>query len=151
MSLRLHGNAVRRSPAAPFPARCIRPPGAPGERDEPIGRLPCPRTSAIPSYRPQSGHRVSDATATAVRTPLMHLRTSPPGRPPILRQGARLALESLEDRTVLSTAAPAPLIDLSGLALNTSSYDPGHILVRYREGATPQAVLAGTSLGKTID
>ena len=61
--------------------------------------------------------------------------------------GRRLGLEVLEDRTVLSTAS-SPVISLQGLAVGTS-YDPKHILVEFREGATPHAE-KGTTLGDAV-
>ena len=70
----------------------------------------------------------------------------PPSHP--LRP-ATLRLETLEDRIVPSTASN--LLDLSGLTLNPSQYDPSHILVQFRAGATPGALLAGTSLGERLD
>src|SRR4051794_10024515 len=60
----------------------------------------------------------------------------------------RLGLEVLEDRTVLSTASPA--ISLQGLAVS-SSYDPSHVLVQFRSGATPHAVAGATLLSAVSD
>ena len=57
------------------------------------------------------------------------------------RPGPPPALEVLEDRTLLDAGplpAPAP------------SFDPSHLLVRFRDGAAPAPALAGTSVGRPL-
>jgi subtilisin family serine protease len=63
---------------------------------------------------------------------------------------ALLRLERLEGRQLLSSDA-AGLIDFSALRVDPTSYDPGHVLVRYKgdataAGLTTVAVPAGMSL-----
>jgi subtilisin family serine protease/subtilisin-like proprotein convertase family protein len=70
------------------------------------------------------------------------------------KQPARqLALEALEDRNMPS-ASPAPAaIDLSGLAVNTSKYSPGDILVQFKPGAVTgnsAPTLPGTTAGPAL-
>src|SRR5262249_43079228 len=75
---------------------------------------------------------------------------APMSRPPIqLLRLATLRLETLEDRIVPSTASN--LLDLSGLTVDPNQYDPSHILVQFRAGVSPSALLAGTTLGERLD
>ncbi len=71
-----------------------------------------------------------------------------------LRRPSRrpLALEVLEDRTLLSTT-PATVLDLNGLALDHSKYSSTDILVQFQ--GTPgthggPAIAAGTTLGSSL-
>jgi subtilisin family serine protease/subtilisin-like proprotein convertase family protein len=64
-----------------------------------------------------------------------------------------LGLEALEDRSLLSAGPAAPVIDLSGLALNTSQYSSTDILVEFKStalksGAVP--ALAGTTAAQQL-
>src|SRR6185437_12576889 len=72
----------------------------------------------------------------------------------MLRNGTRHSPlhgpEALEDRTLLSTAAPGPLLDLSGLSVNPNAADPSHILVEYRSDNGPLATVPGTTLGQRL-
>jgi subtilisin family serine protease len=66
------------------------------------------------------------------------------------RQSLPLVLEHLEDRTLLSAG---PILDLSGISVDTSHYSATDILVRFRtqDGhATPVTALAGTSIGQPL-
>jgi subtilisin family serine protease len=58
-----------------------------------------------------------------------------------------LFLEALEERTLLS-AAPTPVVDLSGLTVDPSAEDPTQILVRFAPSVTPAPALAGTTIGQ---
>src|SRR5262245_41107356 len=59
----------------------------------------------------------------------------------------RLRLEHLEDRTLLTAGQPAPLIDPSGLQVDSRSFSSSHILVQFGPNDSPVA-LEGTSLGR---
>src|SRR5439155_11143208 len=71
-------------------------------------------------------------------------RSAHNGCSPNLR-AARLSLEALEDRTLLSAS---PVVSLDGLGVS-GGYAADHILVQYRQGAAP-APLSGTSLGGEV-
>ena len=71
------------------------------------------------------------------------MNNNPPGkRPP-------LWLELLEDRTMPSVTPTA--LDLSGLQINPNNYASTDILVQFRNPtATPQSLLAGTTIGQQL-
>ncbi|HBI44382.1 MAG TPA: hypothetical protein DDY78_16245 [Planctomycetales bacterium] len=56
-----------------------------------------------------------------------------------------LHLEALEDRTLLSVAAPVPI------PLASAPYDSSHVLVRFRTEAAPAIHIHGASLGQSLD
>jgi subtilisin family serine protease/subtilisin-like proprotein convertase family protein len=61
-------------------------------------------------------------------------------------------LEALEDRNLLSSS-PSSVIDLSGLAVNTSKFSSSDILVEFKSSAISAkgpAALAGTSVGMAL-
>jgi subtilisin family serine protease/subtilisin-like proprotein convertase family protein len=61
---------------------------------------------------------------------------------------SRPALESLEDRMVLSTTSSLPLNQVSVVS---DAYSSSDILVRFRQGDQPRAILSGTSMGPRLD
>jgi subtilisin family serine protease len=61
---------------------------------------------------------------------------------------ARPGLESLDDRTLLSTTSPLPV---NSVSVVPDSYSASDILVRFRQGDQPRAVLSGTSIGSKLD
>jgi subtilisin family serine protease/subtilisin-like proprotein convertase family protein len=64
-----------------------------------------------------------------------------------------LGLEALEDRNMLSGGPAAPVIDLSGLALNTGRYSSTDILVEFKSAALKNGAvptLAGTTAGRQL-
>src|SRR5207244_2255889 len=72
----------------------------------------------------------------------------PERRKPVGRSGPprTSALEVLEDRTLLSGLAAFDL-NLSGLALSPSAYDPSHVLVKFRDAPV---ALPGTSRAQAL-
>jgi subtilisin family serine protease/subtilisin-like proprotein convertase family protein len=82
--------------------------------------------------------------------PASRRRWSRPNRQPTVR---KLHLEVLEDRNLLSASSPAPALDLSHLAVNSSQYSSNDILVQFKPAAlTRNAVsaLAGTTIGQNL-
>ena len=73
-------------------------------------------------------------------------RKGPGGAWRTARATIRPVLEVLEERTLLDAATAGPLLDLSGLSVNSGSYSSTDILVQFRPGAAP-AALPGTTLG----
>jgi subtilisin family serine protease len=69
---------------------------------------------------------------------------------PSRRTGRRPRLEHLEDRTLLAAGQAGPLLDLSGLRVDSTCSSPSHILVQFLPN-DPPAALAGTTLGPLID
>lgn len=68
------------------------------------------------------------------------------GRPP-------LALEILEDRTLLNATGPSTVLDLNGLSVNTQQYNSHDILVRFQDPPGTKngpALVAGTTLGEKL-
>src|SRR5262245_41503839 len=109
-------------------------------------RQPAP-VSGQPGHlvvKPHSGVLVYPKPTATPERMLPMPRSAHNGCSPNAR-GARLRLESLEDRTLLSAS---PVVSLDGLKVGTG-YASDHILVRYREGAAPSA-LPGTSLGDEV-
>lgn len=70
------------------------------------------------------------------------------------RAGRTLGLETLEDRSLLSSTPVGPALDLSSLQLS-QEHDSKHILVQFRSenlaSGTPTASLAGTTVEQALD
>jgi subtilisin family serine protease len=59
-------------------------------------------------------------------------------------------LECLEDRTLPATGPVGPILDLSDLQVDSSTYDHSHVLVQFRAGSAPVA-LTGSTVGQVVD